>query len=59
MQDQICKIDEKKISSVKKFKILNRKNKVPGPDQVAENIINFIQNYRFNKNGEYLDIRKK
>ncbi len=59
MQDQICKIDEKKISSVKKFKILNRKNKVPLPDQVAENIINFIQNYKFNKNGEYYDIRKK
>ena len=59
MQDQICKIDEKKISSVKKFKNLNRKNKVPMPDQVAENIINFIQSYRINKNGEYQDIRKK
>ena len=59
MQDQICKIDEKKISSVKKFKNLNRKNKVPMPDQVAENILNFLQSYKINKNGEYQDIRKK
>ena len=55
----IFKKNNIKISSVKKFKILNRKNKVPLPDQVAENIINFIQNYKFNKNGEYYDIRKK
>ena len=34
------------------------KNKVPMPDEVAENILNFIQNYRINKNGEYQDIRK-
>ncbi len=59
MQNQICRIDEKKISSVKKFKSLNKKNKVPMPDEVAENILNFIQNYRINKNGEYQDIRKK
>ena len=59
MQNQICRIDEKKISSVKKFKSLNKKNKVPMPDEVAENILNFIQNYRINKNGEYQDIIKK
>jgi len=59
MQKQICRINEKKISSVKKFKSLNKKNKVPMPDEVAENILNFIQNCRINKNGEYQDIRKK
>ncbi len=59
MQNQICRVDEKKISSVKKFKRLNEKNKVPMPDEVAENILNFIQNYKINNNGEYQDIRKK
>jgi len=59
MQNQICKIDEKKISSVKKFKLLNKKNKVPLPDEVAENILNTIQKLKIKQNGEYLDIRKR
>ena len=59
MQNQICKIDEKKISSVKKFKLLNKKNKVPFPDEVAENILNTVQNLKIKKNGGYLDIRKR
>ena len=59
MQNQICKIDEKKISSVKKFKLLNKNNKVPFPDEVAENILNTVQNLKIKKNGVYLDIRKR
>ena len=59
MQNQICKIDEKKISSVKKFKFLNKKNKVPFPDEVAKNILNIVKNLKIKKNGGYLDIRKK
>ena len=58
MQTQICKIDEKKIPSVKKFKNLNKSNKVPSPDEVAENILSTIQNLN-KSSGSYLDIRKK
>ena len=59
MQNQICRIDEKKISSVKKFKLLNKKNKVPLPDEVDENILNTVYNLKIKNNGGYLDIRKK
>lgn len=58
MQNQICKIDENKISSVKKFKTLNKNNLVPSSDEVAENIIKQIKKLNF-KSGDYLDIRKK
>ena len=44
---------------MKKFKILNNKNKVPFPDEVAENILNKVQKLKIKKNGGYLDIRKK
>jgi|TARA_B100000780_G_scaffold279194_1_gene256351 NAD(P)-dependent dehydrogenase (short-subunit alcohol dehydrogenase family) len=57
MQNQICKIDEKKISSVKKFKILNKQNKIPSSDEVADNIINIIQKLK-KSSGSYIDIRK-
>ena len=58
MQKQICKVDEKKISSVKKFKILNKTNQVPSADEVAKNIIKTVK--KANKaSGSYLDIRKK
>jgi NAD(P)-dependent dehydrogenase (short-subunit alcohol dehydrogenase family) len=43
MQKQICKINEKKIKSVKKFKELNKKNMVPSPNEVADNLINSIK----------------
>ena len=58
MQNQICKIDENKINSVKKFKTLNKNNLVPSSDEVAENIIKQIKKLNF-KSGDYLDIRKK
>ena len=58
MQSQICSIDEKKISSVKKFKILNKKNLVPSSDYVAENLLTSIEKIKFNS-GDYIDIRKK
>ena len=57
MQNQICKIDEKKILSVKKFKILNKQNKIPSSDEVADNIINIIQKLK-KSSGSYIDIRK-
>jgi len=59
MQSQICKVDEKKILSVKKFKILNKTNQVPTPDQVADNILRNIINLEKKISGSYTDIRKK
>ena len=59
MQSQICKIDEKKISSVKKFKILNQTNKVPSSDKVAKNILANISKFLKKSSGSYVDIRKK
>ena len=59
MQDQICKINEKEILSVKKFKKLNQKNLVPLPDEFAKNILKTLAKLKNTKNGSYLDIRKK
>ncbi len=59
MQNQICKVNEKKIYSVKKFKKLNRSNKVPTPNDVAKNIIKNLASMKNKKNGSYLDIRKQ
>ena len=59
MQDQICKINEKKIPSVKKFKKLNENNLVPMPDEVAKNILKTLSKLKNKKNGSYLDIRNK
>tara|TARA_B100000900_G_scaffold414582_1_gene441634 strand:- start:2198 stop:2896 length:699 start_codon:yes stop_codon:yes gene_type:complete len=59
MQKKICNIDENKIPSVKKFKILNRNNKVPSPDEVAENLISQVMKLEKLQSGSYIDIRKK
>lgn len=56
MQKKICKVNEKKIPSVKKFKILNKKNLVPSPEEVAQNLIKIVEEKKF-LSGEYLDIR--
>ena len=58
MQKQICKINEKKIPSVKKIKKINKENLVPSPDEVAQNILRTIEKLN-KKSGSYLDIRKK
>ena len=58
MQEQICKIDEKKIKSVKKFKKLNKLNKVPSSEDVAKNIIENLSKLRKLPSGTYIDIRK-
>lgn len=58
MQEQICKIDEKKIKSVKKFKKLNQLNKVPSSEDVAKNIIENLSKLRKLPSGTYIDIRK-
>ena len=56
MQDLIFKVDEKKINSVKKFKDLNKKNKIPSPREVAINILNKINQLKV-KNVDYVDLR--
>ena len=48
----------RKINSVKKFKELNKKNMVPSPDEVADNLIKTIKSLKKNS-GDYIDIRKK
>ena len=58
MQDLIFKVDEKKIKSVKKFKELNKKNKIPSANKVARNILDRI-NFLNVKTGQYIDIRDK
>lgn len=58
MQAQICRVNEKKIASVKKFIKLNKTNQVPSADEVADNILKTVK--KVNKtSGSYLDIRKK
>jgi len=59
MQIKICKVNEKKIPSVKKFKMLNRNNKVPSPDDVADNLIDKIKKLKKFESGTYIDIRRK
>lgn len=59
MQSQICRVDERKISSVKRFKILNKTNQVPSPEEVAKNILRNIGNFEKKNSGNYFDIRKK
>ena len=56
MQDLIFKVDEKKINSVKKFKDLNKKNKIPSSREVAINILNKINQLKV-KNVDYIDLR--
>jgi hypothetical protein len=56
MQDLIFKVDEKKINSVKKFKDLNKKNKIPSATEVAINILNRINHIKV-KNVDYIDLR--
>jgi NAD(P)-dependent dehydrogenase (short-subunit alcohol dehydrogenase family) len=56
MQDLIFKIDEKKINSVKKFKDLSKKNKIPSAKEVAKNILNKMK-YLKVKSGNYIDLR--
>ena len=56
MQKQIHRVNEKKISSVKKFKKLYEQNKIPSPHEVAINIINTIKKVN-KKSGSYIDIR--
>ena len=58
MQAQICRVNKKKITSVKKFIKLNKTNQVPSADEVADNILKTVK--KVNKtSGSYLDIRKK
>ena len=59
MQKKICSVNEKKFPSVKKFKFLNKSNKVPSPDEVAENLIKKVKGLKKFQSGSYIDIRKE
>ena len=59
MQKKICSINENKIPSVKKFKVLNKNNKVPSPDEAAENLIEKVKKLKKIQSGCFIDIRKK
>ena len=59
MQTQICKVDSKKMPSVKRFKLLNKTNQVPSPAEVAQNIIENLRKFERKDSGSYIDIRKK
>ena len=59
MQTQICKVDSKKMPSVKRFKLLNKTNQVPSPSEVAQNIIENLRKFERKDSGSYIDIRKK
>lgn len=56
MQDLIFKIDEKKINSVKLFRDLNKKNKIPSPNDVAKKILDKVDSLNI-KSGQYIDLR--
>ena len=58
MQKEICKINEKKIYSVKKFKQLNKSNQIPSAYEVAQNIVSAILKLKKKNSGSYFDIRK-
>ena len=57
MQKQIYNINEKKIPSVKKFKIFNDLNKIPLPHNVARKIIDIMPKISKKKNGTFYDLR--
>jgi NAD(P)-dependent dehydrogenase (short-subunit alcohol dehydrogenase family) len=56
MQDLIFSVDEKKINSVKLFKELNKKNKIPSAQDVAKKILYKINSFNI-KSGSYIDLR--
>ena len=57
MQDQIYKIKNKKIVSVKKFQKLYKENKITSPEIVAKNIVLFLKKINHFKTGSFIDLR--
>lgn len=57
MQEQIYKVNNKKISSVKKFQKLYKENKILTPDKIANKIYNFMVKIKFYKSGAFVDLR--
>jgi hypothetical protein len=57
MQDQIFKVKNKKIQSVKKFQDLYRSNKIALLNDIALNIINFLEKIGKFKSGSFVDLR--
>ena len=57
MQDQIFKVKNKKIQSIKKFQDLYRSNKIALLNDIALNIINFLEKIGKFKSGSFVDLR--
>ena len=57
MQEQIYKVKNKNITSVKKFQELYKKNRIASPEIVAQNIILFLKKINQFKTGSFVDLR--
>ena len=58
MQKQIFDTKNKKIISIIKFKSLYKNNLIKKPDEIADNVINFLENISKFKEAKYIDLRK-
>ena len=57
MQEQIFKVKDKKIKSVKKFQDLYKSNLISDPKIIAKNIIKFLDKIEKIKTGSFIDLR--
>ncbi len=57
MQDQIYKVKDKKIKSVKKFKTLYKANLISNPAIIAKNIVKFLDKISKIETGSFIDLR--
>lgn len=57
MQDQIFKVKNKKIQSVKKFQKLYKNDKIDSPEKIAHNIVSFLKKINQFKTGSFIDLR--
>ena len=58
MQKQIFDTKNKKIISIIKFKSFYKNNLIKKPDEIADNVINFLENISKFKEAKYIDLRK-
>ncbi len=58
MQKQIFETKNKKIISIVKFKSLYKNNLIKKPGEIADNVINFLENISKFKKVKYIDLRK-
>lgn len=57
MQDQIYKVKNKNIISVKKFQKLYKNDKIASPEKIAQNIVSFLKKINQSKTGSFIDLR--